>query len=159
MENKDKIVVIPGYTLRTGTKSERALLVKFLQQMYQELYPEQDFSHLAQTVEQYYSSKTPVWWVEEDSSAAKAPVGCLWLGNAIDQVSGSRHAHIFMLYVAPEHRRRGIGKALVRHAEAWAKQRGDRQIGLQVFVKNQSALNLYRQLGYETQSLWMLKYF
>ncbi len=150
-------MAIPGYTLRSGTGLDRALLVKFLQRTYQELYPEQDFSHLAQTVEQYFSSKTPVWWVEVDSGVATAPVGCLWMGNAIDQVSGARHAHIFMLYVAPEHRRRGIGGALVRHAEAWAKERGDRQIGLQVFVANQPALNLYRKLGYETQSLWMLK--
>jgi ribosomal protein S18 acetylase RimI-like enzyme len=86
-----------------------------------------------------------------------SPVACLWLGNAIDQVTGDRHAHIFLLYVLPEYRRRGIGKALVDSAENWARARGDRQMGLQVFQTNQPALNLYRQLGYQTQSLWMLK--
>jgi ribosomal protein S18 acetylase RimI-like enzyme len=79
------------------------------------------------------------------------------VGNAIDQVSGDRHAHIFLLYVVPEHRRRGIGKALMQYVEKWAIARGDRQIGLQVFQSNQPALNLYNQLGYQTQSLWMLK--
>ena len=79
------------------------------------------------------------------------------MGNAIDQVRGDRHAHIFLLYVEPEHRRRGIGTALLRYLENWAIQRGDRQIGLQVFQSNQAALNLYNQLGYETQSLWMVK--
>ena len=84
-------------------------------------------------------------------------MGCIWLGNAIDQVRGDRHAHIFLLYVMPEHRRRGIGSELMRHAEDWARARGDRQIGLQVFQSNQPALALYHQLGYQTQSLWMVK--
>ncbi|WP_318781317.1 GNAT family N-acetyltransferase [Amazonocrinis nigriterrae] len=86
-----------------------------------------------------------------------SPIACLWVGNAIDQVRGDRHAHIFLLYVEPEHRRRGIGTALLRYLENWATQRGDRQIGLQVFQSNQAALNLYSQLGYESQSLWMVK--
>ncbi len=72
-------------------------------------------------------------------------------------MSGDRHAHIFLLYVAPAHRRRGIGRALMQQAEVWARAQGDRQIGLQVFQSNQAALQLYRSLGFETQSLWMAK--
>ena len=52
---------------------------------------------------------------------------------------------------------RGIGKALMAYIENWAKQRGYRQIGLQVFPSNTPALNLYHQLGYQEQSLWMVK--
>ncbi|GAB1538162.1 GNAT family N-acetyltransferase [Scytonema sp. NUACC21] len=155
----------PGYIIRRGSTVDRALLVKFMYRTYQELFPnQQDFSHLAQTVEQYFSSGTSLWWVDfvgEDFSTshskAPPPVACLWVGNAIDQVCGVRYAHIFLLYVAPEHRRRGIAKALMLHVENWAKARGDRQIGLQVFDTNTAALNLYKQLGYGTQSLWMLK--
>jgi ribosomal protein S18 acetylase RimI-like enzyme len=84
-------------------------------------------------------------------------VGCLWVGNVVDQVTGDRHSHIFMVYVAPKHRRRGIGSALVIHAENWAKQRGDRQITLQVFLNNQPAVNLYEKLGYQPYSLLMHK--
>ena len=155
--------LLPGYQLRIGSGQERATLVKFLQLSYHELFPEQDnFSHLAATVKQYFSTSTPLWWVElaNDSVAAPTlsqPVACLWLGNAIDQVKGDRHAHVFLLYVMPEHRRQGIGSALMRHAENWARARGDRQIGLQVFESNQPAVSLYHQLGYKTQSLWMVK--
>ena len=91
-------------------------------------------------------------------SSPHPPIACLWVGNAIDQVEGNRHAHIFILYVVPEHRRRGIGTALMQYVENWAIQRGDRQIGLQVFQSNKPALNLYNQLGYQTQSLWMVKF-
>jgi ribosomal protein S18 acetylase RimI-like enzyme len=154
----------PGYILRQGSSLDRALLVKFMQRTYQELYPSQPVAHLAATVDQYFSSETPLWWVVAQSADAQAQllpnnrvIACLWLGNAIDQIQGDRHAHIFLLYVAQNHRRRGIGAALVRHAEAWAAARGDRQIGLQVFQTNQPALSLYSHLGYHPQSLWMVK--
>ncbi|PMB25589.1 GNAT family N-acetyltransferase [Fischerella thermalis] len=161
--------LLPGYCIRHGSSLDRALLVKFMQLTYQEMFPNQDFSHLAQTVEQYFSSQTPLWWVEEDGEMGRTgdgedftppphhPIACLWMGNAIDQVTGDRHAHIFLLYVVPEHRRRGIATALMRYAEDWARNRGDRQMGLQVFQSNQAALNLYSGLGYQTQSLWLKK--
>ncbi|WP_442944270.1 GNAT family N-acetyltransferase [Nostoc sp.] len=135
-----------------------------MQRTYQDLFPNEDFSHLEQTVKQYFSSDTPLWWVDflgegdHPMPHAPCPIACLWVGNAIDQVHGNRHAHIFILYVVPEHRRRGIGRALMRYVENWAIQRGDRQIGLQVFQSNKPALNLYNQLGYQTQSLWMVKF-
>jgi ribosomal protein S18 acetylase RimI-like enzyme len=161
--------LLPGYQLLTGSGLDRATLVKFMHKTYQELYPEAAFSHLADTVEQHLSKATPLWLVEyldpnqeqpiqnPKSKIQNPQVACLWLGNAVDQVKGDRHTHIFLLYVAPEHRRQGIGTALMRHAEAWARARGDRQISLQVFCTNQPAVNLYQQLGYQTQSLWMVK--
>ena len=172
--------LIPGYRLRSGSGLDRAKLLKFMHRTYGELYADRELGHLAQTVEQYFSNQTPLWWVEclknsseeaeslpvlpegylnpkSPSQNSQSVVGCLWLGNAIDQATGSRHAHIFLLYVAPEHRRLGVGAALVIHAENWARRRGDRQIGLQVFLSNQPALNLYQKLGYQSHSLSMLK--
>ncbi|WP_430794652.1 GNAT family N-acetyltransferase [Trichormus azollae] len=167
-----------------------------MQWTYQEIFPHQDFSHLARTVEQYFSVDTPLWWVYEQageqtpgrrgeftqspvpspqslvpspqslvpspqspipSPQSLVPIACLWVGNAIDQVTGSRHAHIFLLYVVPTYRRRGIGTALMRYIENWAKQRGDHQIGLQVFESNTPALNLYHKLSYQIESLWMIR--
>ncbi|MBE9095004.1 N-acetyltransferase [Tychonema sp. LEGE 07203] len=174
------VELVPGYGLREGSRLDRAKLLKFLHRTYGELYPDGEFGHLAQTVEQYFSNQTPVWWVEclknipEKAESLSAPpqkylnpgerapnpqsvVGCLWVGNAIDQTTGARHAHIFLLYIAPEHRRLGLGAALVVRAENWARSRGDRQIGLQVFLSNQPAMNLYQKLGYQSHSVWMNK--
>ena len=151
---------VAGYQLQHGSSLDRALLVKFMQQTYSEGFPGTSTAHLAQTVEQYLSKDTPLWWVRVLPVAATEPgqrVGCLWLGTAIDQASGARCAHIFLLYVAVAHRQRGIGRELMQQAEAWAKARGDRQIGLQVFVTNQPALALYESLGYQVQSVTMLK--
>ncbi len=173
--------LIPGYWLRSGSGLDRAKLLKFLHRTYGELYPDRELGHLAQTVDQYFSNQTPIWWVECQKNGSegeeilpalpsqylnpksqvenpKSVVGCLWLGNAIDQTTGSRHAHIFLLYIAPEHRRKGLGAALIIQAENWARLRGDRQIGLQVFLSNQPAMNLYQKLGYQSHSVWMVKF-
>jgi ribosomal protein S18 acetylase RimI-like enzyme len=147
---------VPGYTLRSGSGLDRALLLQFMQRTYRELYPHNNYPHLAETVDRYLAPDTPLWWVEV-SGAPHSPVGCLWLGNVVDQIRGDRHAYILLLYVQPQHRRRGIGSALLRQAEGWAIARGDRQIGLQVFCQNQAAIYLYKKMGYETQSLWMNK--
>ena len=158
--------LLPGYYIRRGSTLDRALLVKFMQRTYQQISPKQDLAHLVHTVERYLSTETPLWWVEEEGGATSSisilplstpPIACLWVGNVIDQVIGDRHANIFLLYVVPEHRRRGIGTALMRYVENWATCRGDRQIGLQVFESNTAALNLYNHQGYQTQSLWMVK--
>ena len=164
-------ILVPGFVLRKGSGLDRALLVKFMQRTYRELlHPEQNFGHLAETVDRHLSSITPLWWVDAVdetwtglpdldtiSPLQPQPIACLWLGNGIDQVQGKRYAHIMLLYVAPEHRRQGIGSALVRHAEQWARDRGDSKIGLQVFQNNQPALSLYEHLNYQTQAFWMVK--
>ena len=148
-----------GYWLHSGSEKDRALLLKYLSLSYQDSFPQQqDLSHLARTVEQYLTSDTPIWWVEYcNSSPGFNPVACLWLGNAIDQVTGDRYSHIFLLYVLPEHRRRGIAKVLMQQAQDWAKLRGDSQIGLQVFPQNQAAINLYLGLGYQIHYLSLMK--
>lgn len=149
-------LAIAGYTLRRGSGSDRALLVKFLGKTYQETIGTQNFQHLAETVEQHFSVETPVWWVATEATPPQT-VGCLWLGNAVDQQQGDRHSYVLALYVAPEHRRQGIATALLQRAQAWAQARGDRQIGLQVFAGNKAAIALYRKLGYQTHSLWLNK--
>lgn len=159
-----------GYRLQRGVAGDQALLVRFMQRTYSEIQGGGDFRHLAGTVDCYFSEATPLWWVlVEDQpqieqkpsnllpSKSFAPIACLWLGVAVDQLQGDRHTNVFLLYVDPNYRQQGIGSALMHHAEAWARAQGDRQIGLQVFQTNQVALNLYQNLGYQPQSLWMVK--
>ena len=147
-----------------GSSKDKAQLIQFMNLMYQELFPNQkDFNHLSITVEQYFSTETPLWWIESEHNLSPTPnlilpIAGLWMGNAIDQINGGRYGHIFLLYVVPEYRRRGIAKILLQQAENWSKTRGDRQIGLQVFPQNQAAVNLYQNMGFQIQSLSMLKF-
>lgn len=144
----------PGYQLRRGHLHDRPVLLKFLLQAYQEHYPTHSFQHLETTLEQYWSEQTPVWFVEHDNSC---PVGCLWIGSGYEQVTGDRYSHIFLIYVAPEHRCQGLGQRLLFHAEGWAKARGDNALGLQVFVDNSIAQALYNKMGYQPRSTFLFK--
>ena len=140
--------------LRQGGQGERSRLLEFMVYTYQETYPHQTFPHLATTIDHYWSQQTPIWWVETPKAEA---IACLWLGHAVDQGTGERYTHIFLLYVAPGYRRRGIGTVLMHQAEAWAREQGAPQIGLQVLTTNQSATAFYQALGYQPQALSLLK--
>ncbi|MFM2432047.1 MAG: hypothetical protein RLZZ511_3260 [Cyanobacteriota bacterium] len=127
-----------------------------MRRTYRERSPDADLGHLRLTVEQYFSSETPLWWVVE-AQAAESPIGALWAGSSIDQASGERQAYIFLLYIDPAHRRRGLGQVLLRTAEVWAQARGDRRIGLQMFADNDVAAAFYRACGYGVKTYGMQK--
>jgi ribosomal protein S18 acetylase RimI-like enzyme len=154
------------YQLLNGGIEDRAKLLGFLQITYQELYPQQqNYRHLESTVDRYLSSDTPLWFVTADGEEALGDglrqqsinIGCLWLGMAIDQITGIRHPNIFLIYVEPSYRRQGIGRELMQQAEVWAKLEGYSQISLQVFTTNQPAIDLYDSLGYEARSISMFR--
>jgi aminoglycoside 6'-N-acetyltransferase I len=52
-------------------------------------------------------------------------------------------------FVAAAYRRRGVGKALVRRAEAWAAARGCREMASDAYVTNVVSRKSHRALGYE----------
>ncbi len=60
-------------------------------------------------------------------------------------------AYIQTLEVAPEHRRRGIGKRLLRHLEISARNAGAETVWLHVAEQNPSAIRLYQAHGYFPQ--------
>ena len=52
-------------------------------------------------------------------------------------------------YVVPEHRRTGIGGALVRAAEAWARSLGCREFASDALADNVISASAHRALGFE----------
>lgn len=56
--------------------------------------------------------------------------------------------HIIAIAVAPEHRCRGIGRALMLAVEEELKKRGVSELWLEVRVSNRRAVSFYRRLGY-----------
>jgi ribosomal protein S18 acetylase RimI-like enzyme len=58
-------------------------------------------------------------------------------------------AHLFGMYVSPEYRRQGIGKALLEEIIARARKLGLRQINLSVNNANEAPVGLYESFGFE----------
>jgi ribosomal protein S18 acetylase RimI-like enzyme len=74
-----------------------------------------------------------------------------------DYFSGEPRAYISDLAVAPEAEGRGAGRALMGAAEAWARARSHRTIALDVFAANARARAVYGRLGYEEDTVKMIK--
>ena len=80
---------------------------------------------------------------------AETPDGIVGrLSVARDPQAASRHVADVGLMVAPEWRRRGVGRALLDAAERWARETGVRKLELHVFPHNEPAIALYEQAGY-----------
>ncbi|MGH8936512.1 MAG: GNAT family N-acetyltransferase [Acidimicrobiia bacterium] len=61
------------------------------------------------------------------------------------------------IVVAPIHRRKGIGTALMQQAESWAYYHGADGVILDMLRANEAALAFYRSLGYDDLGALMLK--
>ena len=85
-------------------------------------------------------------FVAEDAGAI---VGRLSLAR--DQHPASYHVADLGLMVAASHRRRGVGRALLDAAVAWARESGIRKLELHVFPHNEPAIQLYEGYGFERE--------
>lgn len=75
----------------------------------------------------------------------EAPCGLLWCKIVADDPA---LADLFQMWVAPEHRGRGLGGALLREAIAWARASGVRRLRLGVTVGDTPASRLYATHGF-----------
>ena len=76
-----------------------------------------------------------------------AEQGGTLLGQAFCRREGSRLG-IFRMWVAPEGRGQGVGRALLDAAESWGRDQGSTTAYLSVTEGNSPAQRLYRRAGY-----------
>lgn len=73
-------------------------------------------------------------------------VGELWYQSETE--GGKVQFWINWIWIDPEHRRRGYATEALRAAESEARRRGAPKVGLDVWLDNLGALELYRKCGY-----------
>lgn len=84
------------------------------------------------------------------------PVGFVWLVLEIDG-AGRRRGEVAALYVDPRLRSRGVGRQLMEEGEEVLRAWGCDSAHLMVTVANETAVHLYRELGYEVVRYQMEK--
>jgi diamine N-acetyltransferase len=77
------------------------------------------------------------------------PVGYVIFTHGFDIEFGGRLALITDLYLEPDYRRRGIGRRILEHVEAYCRSNGLRGLELQVETDNSEARALYAKFGFE----------
>ena len=74
-----------------------------------------------------------------------------------DDVTGVERGHVADLGVVQEARRMGVGSALMRAGEAWARERGFPVLSLDLWATNDRARAFYETLGYSAESSSLFK--
>jgi GNAT superfamily N-acetyltransferase len=83
--------------------------------------------------------------------------GFIFLEEQQDYFTLETHGHVGILVVTAEAEGRGVGAALMRAAEAWARSRGHRTLTLNVFDANRRARAIYEHLGFRPDTVKYLK--
>jgi ribosomal-protein-alanine N-acetyltransferase len=80
---------------------------------------------------------------------------CCWIMELSGTVAGYGimslvvgEAHLLNICIAPEWQRQGYGRLLLEHFMELARERGARQMFLEVRLSNEAALKLYRESGF-----------
>jgi GNAT superfamily N-acetyltransferase len=69
-----------------------------------------------------------------------------------------RHGFLAELYVTPQARGKGLGRALIEGCEAWSRGRGHKLLTVGVLAKNPSAIRAYEGAGYAPYWIAMRRY-
>ncbi len=75
-------------------------------------------------------------------------------GQVVATVMTGHDGHRGWLYyvaVDPEFDRRGLGRAMVGHAEAWLRERGVAKVNLMIRDTNEAARGFYQAIGYDSE--------
>lgn len=85
-------------------------------------------------------------WMARDEGDGR-PLGFLLAWHVADELS------LLDVAVAPDERRRGVGRALVDALLDYGRRQGARLVLLEVRVSNAAAIALYRAFGFEDASV------
>jgi GNAT superfamily N-acetyltransferase len=84
-------------------------------------------------------------------------LGFALLEELRDYFTLERHGHVGILAVTEGAEGHGVGGALIRAAEAWARDRGYKTLTLNVFSGNSHAREVYEHLGFEPDTIKYIK--
>jgi GNAT superfamily N-acetyltransferase len=109
----------------------------------------QPFAEWRSTARQASIGHRRAWFVAEQAADAGRE------RRAVGVVLGRRRPPaelmVFSMWVDPQERRRGIGRALIDAVEAWAAGWGATRTVLWVFATNEPAMRFYLRLGFVLQ--------
>jgi N-acetylglutamate synthase-like GNAT family acetyltransferase len=95
-------------------------------------------------------SSTAQAWVAQHG---KKIIGMCTLQTLISTAEGGEVGLVEDVVVHEKYRGRGVGQALVKQAESWARQNGLKRLQLLADRNNKAALTFYDQMGWEKTSL------
>jgi ribosomal protein S18 acetylase RimI-like enzyme len=139
-------------TIRPATKADQAVLRALWEDFEEELGGEE---YLRETWEEAWEDlaetiRAGVALIAEEEGEAVGFVFCV-LGDR-----GRKTAHVTDIYVRPDVRDRGVGRALLAELVTPAREAGLAHVSLEVLVHNADARRLYDRLGFVPVDVFMV---
>jgi aminoglycoside 6'-N-acetyltransferase I len=139
-------------TIRPPTIEDAASLARLVTELG---YPSTE-AELADRLEAFSCQPNAAMWVADDAGV----VAGLATGHAIMSLHKTEPvAMLTVLVVAGNHRGKGIGTALLRHAEAWAIAQGATAISLTSALRRVDAHGFYKANGYDHTGVRLARVF
>lgn len=109
---------------------------------------------LAQESVDSLSPGTEIFVAEDETGEL---LGFLEVQPHKDKLNDIEQGYIVAIAVSQQGEGKGVGKGLMTKAEEWSRQKGYRQLILNVFNNNLRAVNFYKHLNYEIEVVKMVK--
>jgi len=109
------------------------------------------------TLEGFFSAPASGCALLVAESDAEESLGFVYLERVQDYFTLEAHGHVGILVVTEAAAGKGVGSALLRAAETWAREQGYRKITLNVFEANRGPRVVYEHLGYAPETLRYVK--
>jgi aminoglycoside 6'-N-acetyltransferase I len=141
--------------LKPATRDDRAAWLRLREALWPTA-PGETSDHEAE-VDAFFAGATRVASIvllafENEASAAPIGFAEISIRSQVEGCSSDRVAYLEGWYVVPEQRRRGVGGALVRAAEAWARAQGCTEMGSDVELANTASLAAHLELGFQEEA-------
>ncbi|ALN56513.1 aminoglycoside 6'-N-acetyltransferase [Lysobacter enzymogenes] len=114
-----------------------------------QLWPEQPLAELAADLDGWFEDARLAAFIAEDGEGV---CGFAEASLRSDYVNGTESSPVAFLegwYVAPSHRGRGVGRALVATVEAWGRERGCRELASDALLDNLDSHRAHAACGFE----------
>jgi ribosomal protein S18 acetylase RimI-like enzyme len=138
-------------TIRKAEPGERDVaLVAPLFDSYRQFYdvPPDPRAAAAFIRDRLQAKESVIFLAEAGAEGAREPVGFVQLFPSFSSVAACRIWVLNDLFVAPEARGQGVGRALMEAARKHAIHTGAKRLTLETMAENQAAWSLYEDLGY-----------
>ncbi len=149
-------------TIRAASPGDRAFVLEAARRLASFQPPawrprEEIVSGEARTLEAFFAEPPAGSALLIAESDGGARLGFAYLERLPDYFTREEHGHLGMLAVTEPAAGQGIGSALIRAGEAWAREQGYRRLTLTVFETNHAARAVYEHLGYLSETLRYVK--
>jgi aminoglycoside 6'-N-acetyltransferase I len=146
---------MPDYTIRPLAESDLAEWLRLRQQLW-DASSEND--HKAEMLDIFEHPESQYVAVADLGGGRLAGFLEASIRSHVEDCETDNVGYLEGWYVDPEHRRKGIGAALVRSAEDWARRQGSTEMASDAEIGNEISQRAHSRLGYiETSRLVHLR--